>query len=103
MKKSISLSLFRLFGILDGISFLFLLCIAMPLKYMADIPMAVMIAGSVHGVIFVAYVVTIIIAQIFVKWRFYWSGLALAVAFIPVGNFALDIYIKKNKEQFLVS
>ncbi|MFJ7737672.1 DUF3817 domain-containing protein [Lysinibacillus sp. NPDC097287] len=103
MKKSIALSVFRIFGILDGISFLFLLCVAMPLKYMADMPMIVTIAGSVHGYIFVVYIITIIIAQIFVKWRFYWSVLALAAAWVPGGNIVLDIYIKKNKEKFLGS
>lgn len=103
MKKSNSLAFFRLFGILDGISFLFLLCIAMPLKYLADIPMAVMVAGSVHGFIFVVYVISIIIMQLFVKWHIIWSVLALVVAFIPAGNIVLDVYIKRNREKFLVS
>ena len=39
----------RIAGILDGISLVVLLFIAMPLKYWMDIPMAVTIAGSIHG------------------------------------------------------
>lgn len=103
MKKTTVLSLFRLFGILDGISLLALLCIAMPLKYMADIPMAVTIVGSIHGFIFCVYILTIIMAQLFLKWRFYWSVFALAAAVVPVGNLVLDVYINKNRQTFLVS
>lgn len=45
-------------GKLEGYSYLALLLIAMPLKYLADMPLAVgiRIAGSVHGVLFVAFV-----------------------------------------------
>lgn len=47
-------------GKLEGYSYLVLLLIAMPLKYMADMPLAVRIAGSTHGVLFVAFVVIIL-------------------------------------------
>ncbi len=103
MKKPFVLSSFRLFGILDGVSLLILLCIAMPLKYMADLPMAVTIVGSIHGFIFCVYIVTIIFAQLFLKWRVYWSILALVAAVVPVGNFVLDVYIHRNRQKFLQS
>jgi integral membrane protein len=48
-------------GKIEGYSYLALLFIAMPLKYLADIPTAVRIAGSIHGVLFVAFVVFIIL------------------------------------------
>lgn len=92
---------FRLFGLLDGISLLILLCIAMPLKYWADIPLAVTIAGSVHGAIFVTYGISIAVAQLFIRWKLYWSIVAVIVAFIPFGNFVLDRYLKKHEQSFL--
>lgn len=92
---------FRLFGLLDGISLLILLCIAMPLKYWANIPLAVTIAGSVHGVIFVIYAISIAVAQLFIRWKLYWSLLAVVVAFIPFGNFVLDRYLKKHEQSFM--
>ena len=46
-------------GKLEGYSYLALLFIAMPLKYMADMPLAVRIAGSLHGALFVAFVIII--------------------------------------------
>lgn len=42
-------------GKIEGYSFLVLLFIAMPLKYMADLPMAVRIAGLLHGILFIAF------------------------------------------------
>jgi integral membrane protein len=46
-------------GKLEGYSYLALLFIAMPLKYLADLPLAVRIAGSLHGALFVAFIIII--------------------------------------------
>jgi integral membrane protein len=48
---------FRKIAIAEGISFLVLLCIAMPMKYFARIPIAVTIVGSLHGILFIAFIV----------------------------------------------
>ena len=90
----------RMVGILDGLSLVILLFITMPLKYWMDIPMAVTIAGSVHGFIFVSYVLVILYAQIRLKWNIIWSILALAVAFIPFGNFVYDWQLKRMEIRF---
>lgn len=45
----------RIIAFLEGLSFLVLLFIAMPLKYLADMPLAVRIAGSVHGGLFLVF------------------------------------------------
>ncbi len=45
---------FRVIGHIEAVSFLVLLCIAMPLKYLADLPVAVLIVGSIHGALFSA-------------------------------------------------
>jgi len=92
---------FRLFGLLDGISLLVLLCIAMPLKYWAGIPIAVTIVGAIHGLIFTIYAISIVVAQLFIRWKPYWSLLAVLVAFIPLGNFVLDRYLKKREDSLL--
>ncbi|MFW5972756.1 MAG: DUF3817 domain-containing protein, partial [Bacteroidota bacterium] len=51
-----ALSRLRLIGFIEGLSYLALLGIAMPLKYMAGMPMAVRYVGWIHGVLFVLYV-----------------------------------------------
>ena len=45
---------FRVIAVLEGVSFLVLLGIAMPLKYYAALPSAVRVGGSLHGLLFVA-------------------------------------------------
>ena len=45
----------RLVALLEGTSFVVLLFIAMPLKYLADLPLAVRIVGSVHGALFLMF------------------------------------------------
>lgn len=99
-KHYLPIRLFRFFGITDGISLLILLGIAMPLKYWADMPLAVTYAGSIHGAIFIAYIVTIIIVQLTVRWHIMWSLLSVGAAFVPFANFVLDRTVKKRETQF---
>ena len=91
------ITILRFMGIMDGISLLVLLGIAMPLKYWADLPFAVTVAGSIHGGIFMGYVASIIYTQIRIQWNIGWSLLALLVAFIPFGNFCFDVWLKKHQ------
>ena len=46
----------RLVALLEGTSFLVLLFIAMPLKYLADLPLAVRIVEACHGVLFLMFI-----------------------------------------------
>ncbi|OAB41170.1 MFS transporter [Paenibacillus antarcticus] len=89
-------------GLLDGISLLVLFCIAMPLKYIWGIDKAVSIIGSVHGVIFILYVLAILYAAMRVKWSLLWSVAALCAAFIPLGNFLLDGKLKNAQTKYHV-
>ncbi|RUS52594.1 membrane protein [Kurthia sp. 3B1D] len=87
-------------GIADGISLLVLLLIAMPLKYFAGLPIVVTIVGSLHGAIFVTYVIAIAIVQLRIRWHIIYSLIAGVVAFIPFGNFIFDKYIKQAGEKY---
>ena len=49
-------SAFRMTGLAEGVSFLTLLCVAMPLKYFMGIPEAVRVVGLIHGILFLLYV-----------------------------------------------
>lgn len=90
----------RTMGILDGLSLLILLGIAMPLKYFAGMPLAVTIMGSLHGVIFIVYIASIAWAQLRFQWPIVYSIIAVLVAFIPLGNFAFDRYIKRAAQRY---
>lgn len=92
----------RITGLLDGFSFLFLLCIAMPMKYIGGIDAAVSIMGSIHGAIFCLYALAILYAAIRVDWSIGWSAAAFIAAFIPLGNFILDFKLKKAQTNYKI-
>ncbi|OLO28195.1 hypothetical protein BTR23_18110 [Alkalihalophilus pseudofirmus] len=86
---------FRNIGILEGWSFLLLLGLAMPLKYIADIPQFVTVIGMAHGVLFMLYLGIALFVTVKYKWplnRFIGAGLA---AVVPFGPFIYDARILK--------
>lgn len=87
---------FRLVGFAEGISFLLLLGIAMPLKYIFDYPLLVTIIGYIHGVLFMLYVLVIILVTIALKWSFSKTFLALLASVIPFGPFLFDSKILRK-------
>lgn len=87
---STSLGRLRVVGFLEGISFLVLLGIAMPLKYLAGQPEAVRLVGMAHGVLFVLYVLLVIQAGIGHSWSWRKMLLALVVSVVPFGTFWAD-------------
>ena len=89
------IGIFRVVGFIEGLSLLLLLFIAMPLKYLLDIPEAVTIVGSIHGFCFVLYVLIIGHTTIKIRWSLKWIVSSFLVAFIPFGNLLLDYYLKK--------
>jgi integral membrane protein len=78
---------FRWIANLEGISFLVLLIIAMPLKYLFDSPWMVQQVGMAHGVLFVAYVVAVLFVRKELGWNIKQTLLALALSFVPFGTF----------------
>jgi integral membrane protein len=80
----------RIITMLEGISLLLLLFVAMPLKYAAGIPLAVRIVGMAHGVLFLIFVFVLYRVAIEREWPWRRSLGALAAAVIPFGAFVLD-------------
>lgn len=93
-----SLGQFRVIAIAEGISFLILLFIAMPLKYIYGIPMAVKMVGWLHGVLFVAYIYFLIQVMMERKWTLFKAGLAFISSLLPFGTFIFDSQLKKEQE-----
>lgn len=81
---------FKIIAIAEGISFLVLLLIAMPLKYTFQIPEPVKYVGWAHGFLFVLYCILLLQVFIVVKWSFIKTLVAFLVSFIPFGTFWLD-------------
>jgi integral membrane protein len=89
------LARFRTVAFLEGLSYLTLLFVAMPLKYLADMPMMVRVVGMAHGVLFVAYAV--LVAWLFARRTFSFTSAAWAMVWsvIPFGTFILDRQLAK--------
>ena len=88
---------FRIVAICEGISFLFLLFIAMPLKYFANLPDAVLITGWIHGLLFVLYMILGLIVKLNHNWSLKKTALAVFASIIPFGPFILDNKILKKE------
>lgn len=87
---------FRLIAFLEGLSFVVLLFVAMPLKYWAGLPMAVRIVGMVHGVLFLAFVAALFDVALKRGWPPARWGLAFLSSLVPFGTFAFDRSLKRE-------
>ena len=89
--------LFRIIAITEGISYLILLLIAMPLKYFADLPEAVTYVGWVHGVLFVTLGILALMVKPILNKKFGWLVKVFIAAILPFGTFILDREVKKDQ------
>src|SRR5688572_16808432 len=93
-----SLGRLRVIGWWEGISFLLLLGIAMPLKYFADWPQAVRVVGMAHGVLFLLYVWAAIQAALERNWTWKRTALVLVASLLPAGPFVVDAKLLRPEE-----
>ncbi|MGB7393344.1 MAG: DUF3817 domain-containing protein [Pricia sp.] len=84
------LTLFRTTAILEGISYLALFAITMPLKYLADIPMPNKYVGYAHGILFIGYLVLAIVFWRMQKWGFKKGLILLLASLLPFATFYVD-------------
>jgi integral membrane protein len=94
-----TLDRFRSIAIIEGISFLLLLIIAMPMKYLMGIPEPVKYLGWAHGALFVLFMALLLQVWIQYKWSFWKVVLAFISSLIPFGTFYLDKKIARDEVQ----
>lgn len=89
---------FRIVALLEGISYILLLGIAVPVKYLANDPQYVKMLGMPHGLLFIGYIVMAIWLKSEYRWnnqQFIWVLLA---SIIPFGTLYIDYkYLKSNR------
>ena len=88
----------RWVGFLEGISFLLLLFIAMPMKYMFDNPILVKYVGMGHGILFIAFLVVLFVVCEKQKWSLKMFILGLIASILPFGPFVFDAKLKKMEQ-----
>jgi len=90
----------RAAAFIEGLSYVLLLFVAMPLKYLADMPLAVRIVGSLHGALFV-WLGLLVLAGMSKRGRSFGWGVRIGIAsLIPFGTFAIDGQLKREDEAY---
>ncbi|MFT5436382.1 MAG: integral membrane protein [Ulvibacter sp.] len=83
---------FKIISTLEAISFLLLLGIAMPLKYIWDLPQMVQTVGMAHGVLFLLYIAGAVYISQKLNWTIKQLAIAIFCSILPFGPF----YIERN-------
>ncbi len=86
----VSVKTFKIISTLEALSFLILLGIAMPLKYIWEMPQMVQIVGMAHGVLFLLYIAGAVYMSQKLRWN--WKTLAIVVlcSVVPFGPFYVE-------------
>jgi integral membrane protein len=93
-----SIGRLRVIGFAEGVSFLLLLGVAMPLKYFVGMPQAVTVVGWLHGMLFIAFCIALTQASQEAKWNSKRTGLVLIAGLLPFGPFVIDGRLRKENE-----
>jgi integral membrane protein len=81
---------FRIISFLEGVSYLLLLFVAVPIKYFQGDASYVKILGMPHGVLFMLYIVFAIVLQKQMKWNLNTLGIVMIASVLPFGTFYVD-------------
>ena len=90
MSLDLQVKMFRWISILEGISFLVLLLIAMPLKYIWESPEMVEVVGMAHGILFVAYIFGAFLLYKPMNWSLKTLALVCVSSVVPLGPFYVE-------------
>jgi integral membrane protein len=88
----------RLIGMLEGASFLLLMGVAMPLKYLAGQPLAVKIVGWIHGLLFILFCMALARAKNAKGWSVMQTLPYFIAALLPFGPFVVDRKLKQEAD-----
>ena len=91
------IKLFRLVAFLEGVSYILLLFIAVPIKYLLDDPTYVKLLGMPHGILFVGYIIFTVIGKNKFNWSYLEFFIISTASLVPFGTFYVDKkYLRKN-------
>ncbi len=88
------INFFKLISWLEGISYILLLFIATPIKYLQGNPEYVKMLGMPHGILFVIYIVLAIMLKYELKWSNKTFGIVCLLSILPFGTFFVGRYLK---------
>lgn len=79
---------------MEGISYLLLLFIAMPVKYILGEPILVKFVGMGHGILFILFIYFLFVTSIEHKWKIQFILMAFIASLLPFGTFYLEKKLK---------
>lgn len=87
----------RTIGLWEGVSFLVLLIIAMPLKYLAGWPDAVRVVGMAHGILFLLYLAAAMQVATERDWPWRRTALVFLASVLPAGPFFIEAKVLRHE------
>jgi len=84
------LNIFRIIALIEGVSYILLLFVAVPIKYLMEDPQYVKLLGMPHGFLFILYITLAILIKNDLKWTTKQFGHVLLASIIPFGTFYID-------------
>ncbi len=94
-----ALDFFRKVSLVEGVSAILLYFVAMPLKYLADMPMAVKVVGSIHGALFLVFLVALLRVWVADKWPFGKVVIGFIAGNLPFGAFWFERRLRDEHGQ----
>ena len=82
--------LFRITALLEGVSYILLLFIAVPIKYLFNDPTYVKLLGMPHGILFVGYIILSVVGKNKFNWSYFEFFIISAASLVPFGTFYVD-------------
>jgi len=89
-----ALNRFRVISYIEGLSYLILLFIAMPIKYIGENPYPVKVIGMTHGVLFILFVIFLFESMRKYSWENNFSAKLFIYSLLPFGSFLIEKEIK---------
>jgi len=88
---------FRMTALAEGSSFLLLLFVAMPMKYVMGMPRVVTVVGAIHGILFLAYITQLAKLRTTHQWDNKFSFYAFLASLLPFGPFIFDRHLREKE------
>ena len=90
----------RTIALIEGVSFLVLLFVAMPLKYFWNTPQAVRVVGMAHGILFIIFCILLLRVWIVARWPMGRAALIFAASIVPFGPWLVDRRVRSYEAAF---
>jgi integral membrane protein len=100
MNRENPVRMLRAIGLAEACSFLILVGVAMPLKYVAGQPGAVKVFGWIHGLLFIVFCGALLRTILIARWPLGRAALIFVAALLPFGPFVVDRRMKEYAQEF---